>query len=447
MNIRTEQHDSKGKTTSTERNWTGSPGRQALTAVFIAVLFSVSSAGVKAGDRKQSSVPEGSRVVMTGVVIADQPATATVVDPSGAALVGVVVDVNGEKVVSDEMGRIPIIAAAGVSTVAASLYGLADSPVSEARVLPPVSPDSVQAPRVDQTPSNPAPGSQTTIRAAGFDGRSEGNTVQLGEASLDVLASSPAELIVVLPQDMPLGAQELTVNTQNGISEPVEVDVTRIWFESADTNLRPGQQGQGHLRISCQEPRSVQVSNLSEVITLSGGETQTVLTSGGTDNGAPIHYTANHVGTFQIRAEIVDSYAEGSDVSDHDYTQFLEGELPIPVLFGPGPLATGPSNPREWLAKKATDCAAASSITENSQNRKDLKAEAKLDQSVADNDKNWDKDGQPHSKRKLKDFLNAEIRRLKKIRRKEGDGGADDQIEDAIKSAYEAGKAAGLKLD
>lgn len=57
------------------------------------------------------------------------------------------------------------------------------------------------------------------------------------------------------------------------------------------------------------------------------------------------------------------------------------------------------------------------------------------------------KDGQTNDKKKFKDFLNAEIQRLRKILRKEGEGKAKEKIAEAIDDAFKAGKAAGLKLD
>lgn len=133
-----------------------------------------------------------------------------------------------------------------------------------------------------------------------------------------------------------------------------------------------------------------------------------------------------------------------------------EAILPLFASSTPGPFtiawsclscAGDPETPKEWVQEKATDCATASRLTENTNNRDDLKKEAMTDDELANNKDYWDKDGQPNDKKKFKDFLIAEIQRLQKILRKEGEGKAKEKIGEAIDDAYKAGKAAGLKLE
>ena len=372
-------------------------------------------------------VPVGSRVVMTGVVTAEQPATATVVGPTGAVLAGVVVSVNGEEKVTDAKGRFPIFVGPSVATVAAFLPALLDRQTSYATVVPPVERPSDRAPVVEHTPGNPTPGSQTVIKGSGFEGSAEDNKVTFDDTPVDVLASSPTEMIVAVPADMPVGPRDLTVTTEHGASRPVVVEVTSVWFESADKHLRPGQKGEGFIRISCAEPRTVHVTNLSDVVTLHGGSPLELRTSGGENNGAPISYTANQVGTFHISAEIIDV---------------------APVMFAAfrNPGVFRRQTPRQWLSDKASALAKASSMTANSQLRDKLRAEAKLDQEAADNDANWNANGQPKNKRRFARFLSDELKRLETYLRIEGDGAAADKIKEAIDAAYEAASEAGLSL-
>lgn len=139
-------------------------------------------------------------------------------------------------------------------------------------------------------------------------------------------------------------------------------------------------------------------------------------------------------------------------------TVMRNGEAILPLVAGstPGPFtvawsclscAGDPETPQEWVQEKATDCATASALTENSNNREDLEKGAQTDDELANNKDYWDKDGQPNDKKKFKDFLNAEIQRLRKILRKEGEGKAKEKTAEAIDDAFKAGKAAGLKLD
>jgi hypothetical protein len=138
-------------------------------------------------------------------------------------------------------------------------------------------------------------------------------------------------------------------------------------------------------------------------------------------------------------------------------TTIRNGEAFLPVAanagsVGPFTLAwtmladEAPKSPQGWVQQKATDCAAASRLTENSNNKKDLANEAAKDDKYANDPKAWDKDGQPTNLPGFRAFLNAEIDRLEKIARKEGDGNAKNKIADAIDAAFKAGKAAGLTL-
>ena len=373
-------------------------------------------------------VPAGSRVVMTGVVTAEQPATATVVGPTGAVLAGVVVSVNGEEKVTDAKGRFPIFVGPSVATVAAFLPALLDRQTSYATVVPPVERSSDNAPVVDHAPSNPTLGSQTVITGSGFGGSADDITVTFDDTPVDILASSATEIILAVPADMPVGPRDLTVTTEHGTSRPVVVEVTHVWFESADKHLWLGQTGEGFIRISCAEPKTVQVTNLSDdVVTLHGGSSFELQTSGGENNGAPISYIAKKVGPFHISAAIKDA---------------------APVMFAAfrNPGVFRQQTPRQWLSDKASALAKASSMTENSQLRDKLRAEAKLDQEAADNDANWNANGQPKNKRRFARFLSDELKRLETYLRIEGDGAAADKIKEAIDAAYEAASEAGLSL-
>src|SRR5690606_31582470 len=63
----------------------------------------------------------GSRILLTGTVVEGQQATLSVVDANGVTLEGVVVDINDERYVSNENGRVVFVAAGVAGTVVASL--------------------------------------------------------------------------------------------------------------------------------------------------------------------------------------------------------------------------------------------------------------------------------------------------------------------------------------
>ena len=163
-----------------------------------------------------------------------------------------------------------------------------------------------------------------TISGTGFSGDVNGNTVQIGDETSEVLASSPAEIVTTVPADVKLGPQSVVVSTVDGESNAYPTEITQVWFEAADTQLHAGQAGQGYLRVSCDSPQTIALSNDNDVISLVAGDEQVVRTSGGRNNGAPVLYVANRPGVFSVRAEIIDPVdpvaqdADDEDDSDED---------------------------------------------------------------------------------------------------------------------------------
>ena len=252
--------------------------------------------------------PAGSRLLLTGTVVADREATATVVDPNGQTLEGVVVEIDGEPHVSDRNGRVVFTAMAAGTTLTAILPHLHGGSPVQASVTESVANVATQAPVIESAPTYATPGEPVTVTGSGFDGVAAGNTVEIGGQPADVLAASPNELIVTTPQPETYGHQPVTVATENGVSQPADMSVIGISLESVDTNLRRGQKGKARIVVTGADSRvPIRIRNLApQVVSLRGGETQDVRTSGGRDNGAKIQFTAQNPGTFQIHAEVAE---------------------------------------------------------------------------------------------------------------------------------------------
>jgi len=169
--------------------------------------------------------------------------------------------------------------------------------------------DPAQPPVISDAPSYPMPGTDITIVGGPFDGAGVGNVVTVGDGEMDVWACSPTEIVVTTPADFPVGDHgPLTVATDHGVSAPWDMTFLGLAFESADTLLKRGQKGKGVIVITGTTERlKLSITNLTPgIITLKGGSTIVVRTSGGTPNRAKIQYTGVSVGEFQLDADVVD---------------------------------------------------------------------------------------------------------------------------------------------
>jgi hypothetical protein len=238
-----------------------------------------------------------------------------------------------------------------------------------------------------------------------------------------VLAATSSE-IVSGPNTQQPGFQALTIVNQ-ATGDTVKSDPVLAYHLQGHLERRKLITGQQTaLRLSF-EPSNVPVMVRAAVtngpVNFGQGRTETLVA---VNNGAavvPVHANFGMVGPFDLEW-LFEKIADALDK--------------IAAM----------DTPQELLQKKADACAAASALSENSQNKKDLSKEAELDGKAAKDGKNWNKDGAPKDAKKFGDFLNAEIARLEKIARKEGHGAAAGKIAEAIAAAYDAGTAAGLDL-
>jgi hypothetical protein len=317
----------------------------------------------------------------------------------------------------DKLGRVFLAAGlpAGAYLVTSALHH-----TSQNMVVAPATPLTAQAEplRLDRIQEAINVSEPLRLNGYGFSPKAADMTVN----GAPVLAATSNE-IVTGPNTQKPGMQELTVVNQS-TGETVKSDPVLAYDLQGHLEQRKLITGQQTaLRLNF-EPKNVPVMVRAAVtkgpVNFGQGRTETLVA---VNNGAalvPVHANIGSSGPFELE-------------------WFFEK-----VMEAIAKIAT--DTPRALLQKKADACAAASALSENSQNRKDLSKEAELDGKAAKDGKNWNKDGTPKDLKKFGDFLNAEIARLEKIAKKEGGGAAAGKIAEAIGAAYDAGTAAGLDL-
>jgi hypothetical protein len=365
----------------------------------------------------QGAVHEAGRE--SGVVI--QPKTIHAGEPftfaASGTVEGEVVEVktvSGEVVQrgkSDKLGRVCLAAGLPAGAYLVSKQTMVVGPAS-------TTPTQAEPLRLGRIPEAINVSEPLRLTGYGFSPNAADMTVN----GAPVLAATSSE-IVSGPYAQKPGMQNLTIANQ-ATGETVKSDPVLAYHLQGHLEQRKLITGQQTaLRLNF-EPSNVPVMVRAAVtegpVNFGQGRTETLVAM---NNGAaliPVHANIGSAGPFELEwvfAKVMEAVAQ---------------------------IAAG--TPRALLQKKADACAAASALSENSQNKKDLSKEAELDGKAAKDDKNWNKDGTPKDAKKFGDFLNAEIARLERIAKKEGHGAAAGKIAEAIAAAYEAGTSAGLDL-
>lgn len=265
-------------------------------------------------DQSSRTVPEGSRVVLTGTVIAGEPASGTAVTPDGVRLTGVVVDVGGEEHVTDDRGRVTFTPPSDVETITAGFPEGEGTEPSRTEVAPrPTDLDPSAPPEVTESPRYILPGDRVVLTGGPFDGEAGGTTVTAGEDELPVLAASPTEVVTESDPSSSLGETDMVVHTEAGDSPPVTITFIRLRLEASARNLVRGQKATARLVVEGTEDRlCIRVTNETpQIISIRGGETVWKETRGGSDNSAKLRFTGVSPGDFALGAEVVGEAGEG----------------------------------------------------------------------------------------------------------------------------------------
>ncbi|MGV8125064.1 MAG: IPT/TIG domain-containing protein [Candidatus Xenobiia bacterium LiM19] len=151
------------------------------------------------------------------------------------------------------------------------------------------------------TPAKARVDEKVTIKGSHFNADKKKNTVRFGTITADVNQASSDSLVVAVPK----GARvcSVTVEVSGKRSNEFKFYVLPyLEFSLAEKNLNPGQKSRGIIRIhGSQNPWKIRVINkYYEVIDLTGGNDQVVISSGGDDNKVEMEILAKQNGNFSL---------------------------------------------------------------------------------------------------------------------------------------------------
>ena len=240
-------------------------------------------------------------------IVSGERATLAVLDVNGRLTPGVAVNFsNGDRLTTDATGRALFVAPLNPGVIFASIAG------RMGRVATAILSPSEAASASIEVSSAPRVASLTDrfeIFGKGFCGDADSNQVTIAGQRAIVLASSPASLIVLPPQDLQPGATEVEISCAKRQSPPFSVTFVGLDLEADSSPLKPGEHRALTVRVRGTTAKiTLEARNLAtEIAELTGGNPVRTSSSGGAENLGKFEIVGRKNGSFLISIRLVSS--------------------------------------------------------------------------------------------------------------------------------------------
>jgi hypothetical protein len=255
----------------------------------------------------QSAPPaSGARILLLPrKLVSGERATLAVLDINGRLTPGVTVEfTNGDKFTTDATGRALFVAPLNREKIYASLQGRPGR-VSSVILSAADSPSATQG--VSQVPRVASLSDRLEITGHGFCGDADANHVTIGGFPALVLASSPAYLAVLPPEEMHPGPAQVQVSCGPRKSAPFTLNFVSLELEASSATLAPGEHRAVTVRVKGSTLKvNLEARNLApDVAELQGGTPVRSISSGGENNTAKFELIGKQRGSFVISIRLV----------------------------------------------------------------------------------------------------------------------------------------------
>lgn len=232
-------------------------------------------------------------------------ATLAVLDVSGRLTPGVTVEfTNGDKLTTDATGRALFVAPLNLDKIYASIQG---RPGRVSSVILPAGESPSGPQEVSQVPRVTSLSDRLEIYGHGFCGDADANHVAIGGFPALVLASSPAYLAVLPPEEMHPGPAQVQVSCGKKKSPAFTLNFVNLELEASNATLAPGEHRAVTVRVKGSSLKvNLEARNLApDVAELQGGTPVRALSSGGENNTAKFELVGKQRGSFVISIRLV----------------------------------------------------------------------------------------------------------------------------------------------
>jgi len=237
--------------------------------------------------------------------VSGERATLAVLDVSGRLTPDVTVEfTNGDKFTTDATGRALFVAPLHIDKISAAIKGRPGR-VSSVIVSAADSPSATQ--EVSQVPRVASLSDRLEITGHGFCGDADANHVTIGGFPALVLASSPAYLAVLPPEQMLAGPAQVHVSCGQKTSPAFTLTFVALQLEASNAPLALGEHRTVTVRVKGSTLKvNLEARNLAaDVAELQGGSSVRALSSGGQTNTAKFELIGKQRGSFVISIRLV----------------------------------------------------------------------------------------------------------------------------------------------
>ena len=256
----------------------------------------------------QSSTPpaSGARILLLPrKLVSGERATLAVLDVSGRLTPGVTVEfTNGDKLTTDATGRALFVAPLNLDKVFAAIQGRPGR-VSSVILTTTDSPSATL--EVTQVQRVVSLSNRLEIQGHGFCGDADANHVTIGGLPALVLASSPAYLAVLPPEEMHPGPAQVQVSCGQKNSPAFTLTFVALELEASNAPLAPGEHRAVTVRVKGSSLKvSLEARNLApDVAELQGGTSVRAISGGGENNTAKFELIGKQRGSFVISIRLL----------------------------------------------------------------------------------------------------------------------------------------------
>jgi len=275
----------------------------------VIVLLLVLSFGAAAALRmpaQEAPPASGARILLVPrQVVSGEHATLAVLDVNGRLTPNVTVQFsNGDKLKTDATGRALFVAPLNSGMLFATIAGRSGRVATAVLTAEEANSESLVirgVPRVASTAD------RFEIAGRGFCGDADANRVTIGGKSALVLASSPASLIVLPPEDIEPGTASVEVTCAKRTAAPFSLLLVALQLQADASPIKAGEHRTLTVHVHGATTKlSLEARNLApEVAELSGGPIARHASSGGAENTAQFEVVGKKQGSFLISIRLV----------------------------------------------------------------------------------------------------------------------------------------------
>jgi hypothetical protein len=240
-------------------------------------------------------------------IVAGETATLAVLDVNGRLTAGVTVNFsNGDHLVTNATGRALFVAPLNPGVIYATLAKRATRVYTTILTAAEVSSSSLQ---ISSAPLFASLSDRFELIGTGLCGAADANSVRIAGQSALVLASSPATLIALPPDNLQPGPATIEVSCSKRFVSPISITFLGLSLNADSSPLTPGEHRTLTVRVEGTAAKvPLEARNLSPAIAdLAGGSTAKVSSSGGPENSAQFEVTGRTRGNFLISVRLVAS--------------------------------------------------------------------------------------------------------------------------------------------